>query len=263
MKRFGILFLHHHRSAVVLNNLRSVKRNNPNATVVTISAGIPLPGGYSLDRTPALKKQHSLNVERSSDCLVCSWFTQRQEICDKWWIIEWDTYCEISARDYYRPVWSFPFVASIIHRPDRDPNWPWFSGIKDMRNEYKGYAMGALPFLYLLSDPALTATCRTLLAAPLTAGNGELRFATAANKCGFPPYAYSPPNNQISWKNHPSLVKPRTIAHPIKFYAYPKWRFDVALFLNGVVILRRLCSIFRHLSGRVSGSPDRILGTKP
>jgi len=232
-----------------LNNWRSVKRENPDAMLVTMSAGVPLPGGYSLKKTPALERQHALNVNRSSDCLVCSWYEQRREACEKWWIIEWDTYCETSARDYYRSVWNLAFVASTVFLTGRDPNWPWFSGIKDMPDEYRSYAMGASPFLYLVSDGALSAICQTLLSAPLTFGNGELRFATAANKCGFPAHAYSPPDDQISWRAHRSLVKRQTISHAVKFRVYPSWRLEMTLLRMGGAASRRLYGFFRRKFG--------------
>ena len=48
-------------------------------------------------------------------------------------------------------------------------------------------------------------------------GNGELRFATAAAKCGIIPCAFSPPNDQITWIERPE-VRPTepAIYHPIK-----------------------------------------------
>ena len=112
----GILFLHHEKSEVVGQNLQSIKAHNPEALVVSMSAGTPLAGGYSLAATPEVAGLHSINPTRSSDWLVCSWFLQRREQCDKWWIVEWDTYCTASVRDYYQPVWHFPFVASQDNR---------------------------------------------------------------------------------------------------------------------------------------------------
>jgi len=104
----GILFLHHQIDEVVLNNLASVRRHNPGANVVTMSAAEPLPGGYSLDATPEIKELHVAQPKRSGDRLLCSWFMQRKEQCKKWWIIDWDVYCTMSVREYYEPVWNFP-----------------------------------------------------------------------------------------------------------------------------------------------------------
>lgn len=213
---FGIVFLHHQIDPVVLNNLRSIRRHNSGATLATISSGEPLPDGYTLDATPELKQLHAAAPKRSSDRLVCSWFLQRKEQCRKWWIVEWDTYCTTSARNYYQPVWEFPFVAAQVCLRYRQPEWHWFQGIKDLPAGYRPFATGAVPFLYLLSEEALRATCALLLEQPLTAGNGELRFATAATRAGFPPCGYSPPGDRITWINWPALPAAPAIFHPVK-----------------------------------------------
>jgi hypothetical protein len=217
-EKTGILFLHHEINEIVLNNLQSAKRHNPEATIATISAGPILPNGYTIDATPDIKKLHSDAPTRSSDWLVCSWFLQRREKCEKWWIIEWDTFCRVSLRKYYSPVWEFPFVASSIRLPYRDPQWIWFREFAYTPEEYFPYLMGATPFLYLVSDAALIAICKTLLKKSFICGNGELRFATTANKCGFPPCGYSPPDDQITWINWESLSDRKTIFHPVKHY---------------------------------------------
>lgn len=215
-ERLGILFLHHDTREVALHNLRTLIKRNPEATVITMSADKALPGGYTLEATPHLKQFHAKNTKRGSDWLVCSWFLQRRERADKWWIVEWDTFCRMSARDYYAPVWTFPFVASSVRLLHREPGWGWFKGVSKFPEEYREHATGAVPFLYLLSEPALVAICSTLLAKPIVVGNGELRFATAASKSGFAPCGFSPPNDHITWKRWKSVAKGEGIFHPVK-----------------------------------------------
>jgi len=226
-ERLGVVFLHHHIDRVVLNNLRSVRAHNPDATIATVSADEPLPGGYTLEATPELKRLHSANVKHSGDRLICSWFTQRKENCDKWWIIEWDVFCATSVRDYYRPVWDFPFVAATVRLPYREPGWAWFKmfrkkrwfkKVEKMPEDYRPFMMGALPCVYLISETALNATCTMLLENLLLVGNCELRFATAANRCGYPPCGFSPPHDQITWMTWKTMAKPQTIIHPVKHY---------------------------------------------
>jgi hypothetical protein len=216
-EKLGILFLHHRSDKVVLNNLASIRRQNRGATVVTMSAGTPLNGGYSLQNTPELQARHSLTARRGSDWLVCSWYVQRREKCDKWWIVEWDTYCTMSAREYYRPVWDFPFVASSVRLINREPEWVWFLKRADLPRELSSHATGAVPFLYLVSERALKRICTLLMKCSSAAGNGELRFATAANKCGFPPCAYSPPGDQITWMPWRRIARRKAIFHPVKY----------------------------------------------
>jgi hypothetical protein len=211
----GILFLHHDLSRAAKTNLASVKKQNPDAVIVTISAGEKFPNGYGIDATPEIQKLHSLNPARSSDWLVCSWFIQRRERCKKWWIIEWDTFCRVSAKNYYRPVWKFPFVASSVRLLHREPEWAWFSQAKNLPEKFKPFAIGAVPFLYLVADRVLKRVCNTLMKHRLTIGNGELRFATVANACGFPPCGFSPPHDGIGWIKHSADAK-KLIFHPIK-----------------------------------------------
>jgi hypothetical protein len=217
----GILFLHHEINEVVRNNLLSIRRQNPCATIITTSAGEALPGGYSLDSTPKIRHLHSKNPRRSSDWLVCSWFVQRKETCKKWWIVEWDTFCNVPVCDYYNPVWSFPFVASNVRLRHREHAWWWFREVDELPHEYKPFCLGAVPFLYLVDEFVLEQVCQALLSNPILVGNGEMRFATAANKCGFPPCGYSPPHDQITWINWEKPVREKAIYHPLKHYIDP------------------------------------------
>ncbi len=212
----GILFLHHEVDAAVKSNLASVKKQNPRATIVTMSAGERFPNGYGIEATSDIERLHSENPARSSDWLVCSWFVQRRERCRKWWIIEWDTFCDVSVKEYYRAVWNFPFVASSVRLTYREPEWSWFRETRDLPKKFRPFAMGAVPFLYFVSDHALSRICRMLLRNPFTAGNGELRFATVANACGFAPCGFSPPDDRITWIEWNSLDVRNKIVHPVK-----------------------------------------------
>jgi hypothetical protein len=218
--RLGILFLHHHVDRVVQNNLHSIRLHHPDALIVPVSAGEPLPGGYSLEATPKLKARHSQSPATCADLMVCSWFLQRKERCDRWWVVEWDMFCNMSVEEYYRPVWHFPFVASSVRLPYREPWWYWFREPvdSDVPRAYRPYLMGALPFAFLMTDAALAATCALLLAEPFHAGNCELRFATAANRCGYAPCGYSPPNAQISWMPWKTMPARPGLVHPVKFH---------------------------------------------
>ena len=213
----GIVFLHHATDAVTRNNLARIRAEHPGATIVTVSAGEPLPGGYALRDTPELEPYHAFNKKQGADWLVCSWFKRRRESCRRWWIVEWDVYCAMPVAEYYRPVWEYPFVASSVRRRNLDPTgWLWRDNQR-LPPEFRPYAMGAVPFAYLLQEPALAAICSTLIAHPFAEGNGELRFGTAANRCGFTPCGFSPPGDQIGWVAHATIPNRRGIYHPVKF----------------------------------------------
>jgi hypothetical protein len=221
-RQLGIVFLHHQINEVVRNNLASLRRQNPTAVIATISAGEPLPGGYALAATPEVQALHAANVRKSGDWLVCSWFLQRREKCRKWWLVDWDVFSTIPVREYYRPVWKFPFVATTVRAQHRDPGWDRFQQIKNLPEEYQPYAMGAVPFVYLIDEAALSAICTTMIKKPFLTANAELRFATVANWCGYPPCGFSPPNDHIGWRAWRSLVPEPDIFHPVKHWVDPK-----------------------------------------
>ncbi len=212
----GILFLHHNTSAETRWNLASIRARNGGAVIATISAEEPFKNGYTLQATPEIIPLHSLDPTQSPDWLVCSLFMQRRERCDKWWIVEWDTFARVSVRDYYHKVWDHPFVASSVRLTHREPEWAWFRHVSDLPETYSTFLVGAVPFLYLVSDDVIQHTCKTLLETPIKCANGELRFPTAANKCGFPPCGYSPPMDRITWIQWDYMADEQTIFHPVK-----------------------------------------------
>lgn len=227
--RLGIIFMHHSLDEVTMNNLRSLQRQNPDAYFTSIGVDEALPGGYSLSATPELKAMHSQMPRKSGDRLLCSWHLQRraQDTCDKWWVVEWDLFCNVPAREYYRPVWEFPLVVSSTRLPNREPEWHWFKEVqmevnkapKKLPAAYHPHVMGLVPLIFLITDAALKQICNLLVNEPIQAGNGEFRFATAANRCGYPPCGFSPPGDQITWKNWPQLPPNPKIVHPVKFLA--------------------------------------------
>ncbi len=115
-------------------------------------------------------------------------------------------------------MWDFPFVVPCVVRRDRDPGWHWFSEVNKLPDGYRDFAIGASPFLYLMSETALAATCNMLTREPMTAANGELRFATAANRCGYAPCGYSPPGDRITWMPVGYIdSQQQSIWHPVKY----------------------------------------------
>ncbi len=215
-RELGVLLLHHDTDPVTINNRDSIAKHNPGVAIATISAEASFVDGYSPFLTPQLYNVYLREPKAFNDMLVCSWFIQRREICKKWWIVEWDTYCSMPIREYYRDVWHRPFVASEVYSTKRPVDWHWFHNIKDLPADCQPYAMGAVPFLYLISEEALTAVCEYMIRKPLLVPNNELRFASIANRCGFPPFAFTPPGNQISWIRPASRPIGRGIYHPVK-----------------------------------------------
>lgn len=205
----GIVVLHHHVDEVFEQNLESMRFHNPEAVVCTISCNhLTPPGGYTFNGTPDLWSMFS--VPTCADLLLLSFWRQKKESAQKWLVAEWDVFCRCSVKQYYGPVWNEPFVASTVMRPWREHDWPWFAGCSYPKGTN---LMGIVPFLFLANEEVLDKVCDRL---PDTRGtNSEVRLATAAAECGYPPCAYSPPNDHITWHDCPLDPAP-VIYHCVK-----------------------------------------------
>ena len=122
--KFGIVFLHHSTDEVTLNNLQSFRQWNPDATIVTMSGGDPLPGGYSIQNFPDwIERWRKQTAKpglraRSTDLLVYAWYQNRWEDCEKWLLVEWDTFCACPVEEYFGKLMDRELVASSVHFPE-------------------------------------------------------------------------------------------------------------------------------------------------
>ena len=223
----GIVFLHHQTDEVTLNNLASFRRWNPDAFIVTMSAGAALPGGYSIAEFPKMKEiwdRHTKTGDlrgRSADLLLYAWYLNRREHCERWLIVEWDTYCASSVEVFFQAAWEHDFVAAHVQWPLKNPQWYWWRTHDSLPSHLHRFAAGIVPFSCLLvKDSVLDAVTRIVPWDQLGRCNGELRFATLANACGFPPSQVPSRNQTIEWQPLPQTTELRGgLFHPVKWLA--------------------------------------------
>lgn len=223
--RVGLVFLHDRADPITLNNLESFRRWNPGVPIVTVSSGEPIEDGFSLQQYPEdaeIWERHT-KVEwrraRSSDILLFLWYRRRNLDCDFWIIVEWDAYCAMSVSDFLEPVAGFNVVAPSIRLLNREPEWSWFRQATTLPAEFHRYAMGIVPFCFItVADFVLAKMCARMPWQQLGEGNGELRFATLAHACGYPPVAHPLAGANISWQPLPPHVSLSAgMWHPVKF----------------------------------------------
>jgi len=187
----GIVFLHHQVDAITENNLKSFRDWNPEATIVTVSAGEPFPGGYSIRDLPQgpFWEEHNWKWKmqsRIADVLLYSWYLNRREHCDRWVVVEWDAYCGMPVEKFFEHVWDFDLVAASTRWPHRDWEWFWFSTVKTLPDDLQPFALGLVPFCFLMmKDHVLSAVCDRVPWEHLGCCNAELRFGTLACAAGF------------------------------------------------------------------------------
>lgn len=192
MNKLGIIFLHHKTDDVTINNLQSFKKWNPDAVFVTMSPDEALPGGYSIQNMPDWLEKWKVQTSKpdmlakSTDLLIYAWYANRKENCEKWLIVEWDTFCNCSVEDYFGQLIEQDLVGAYIQVLGKD-NWYWFPQLNSFPEILHKNAAGIVPMsLVLVSDTALNSIYKSLdvFNNNFGAGNGELRFATLAKFAG-------------------------------------------------------------------------------
>ena len=261
----GIVFLHHRVDEVTANNLQSFRDWNPHATIVTVSAEEPFPGGYSIRDFPRFKASWERQSckpglrARSADLLLYAWYLHRREQCDRWLVVEWDAFCAMPVVDFFAATWEFDFVVPNVCWQTREPEWYWFQHIGSLPAGLQPFATGISPFCFLLArDAVLRAVCERVPWDCLGECNSDLRMGTLAYACGFVPVA-----NPLSSWNITSQPLPETTPvdagmwHPVKWLA-PRGHKESSGRLSGSAItsltarLRTRTEIINWLIGRQS-----------
>lgn len=218
--KLGIVFMHHRVCELTRHHLDLIRQLHPEAVITPIGQAEKLSGGYSLQDTPELDRRHAWKRSRSGDVLLLSWWIQHQEQAERWWIVEWDTLCEIPITEFFGPVWQFPFLCVSRRETWRATEWAWFR--EQVPPPYRDHRAGSVPFFYVIRDDMLAAITKQMLAGNWQWGNSELRFMTAARMCGFEPCAFSPPWDRVTWIKWERLFGPKTIWHPVKRLLGPR-----------------------------------------
>jgi hypothetical protein len=226
----GIVFLHHDTDPVTRQNFAALRKWNPDAVILSVSTAKALSGGYGRENLPefaAAEAQHGSTEwahRCATDVALCAWYRHRREQAARWLLVEWDGFCAMPAREWLREVWDFPLAAPSVRWPSREPEWPWWRRCKRLPAEVQPFAVGIVPFCFiLLADETLSVIAERLT--PELSGliNKELRFPTLAHAAGFTPAAIPRADARITWIPHPvgTLIGPG-MWHPVK------WLVDVA-----------------------------------
>ena len=118
-----ILFLHCADDAVTQAHLAIIQKLNPGVPVVPLAFKTGLPEAKLFT---TIDRQY-----KNSDRLLYEWFQSPDMImADRYVILEWDTFCTVPVKDFYKPCWDKPAAAAQIHSIAKDPCWLWFHNSK-------------------------------------------------------------------------------------------------------------------------------------
>lgn len=230
LPEFGIVFLHHRKDDVTLNNLATFREWNPGVPLVTMSGSEErIEGGYTIHDFPEEAVQwtrHTSGGElrgRSADLLVYAWHRHRRERARHWVLVEWDAYCGMPLSEFYSPVRDHDLVAPAVRWPLREPEWSWFHQKWTLPDWLAAKSVGVMPFCFLwVADAVLEEMVRLVPWDQLGRCNSELRFGSLAHAAGFIPTSHPSVHWNIGWKplreGTPVEAAPG-VWHPVKWLA--------------------------------------------
>jgi len=226
-ERIGVVFLHYCADPVTLRNLESFREWNPDLTIVTVTSGERIEGGYSIHDDETFSRHWREQTtgdnddlkNRSGDLLLYYWYQNRRERCDRWLVVEWDAFCSMPAREFIEPVAAYPFVAASIRVRRRERQWVWFSFVKTLPPHLRSFAMGVVPSAFLIfKDEVLDKLVKLVPWDNLSKCNAELRLGTLAHAAGYPAVAHPLGGANIVWLPLPLMNPiPPGRWHPIKY----------------------------------------------
>ncbi|SMC61046.1 glycosyltransferase family 32 protein [Pedobacter nyackensis] len=185
-------------------NKKTFENYNPNIEIVVIVSPF----------------ENSAEAWLSSDLSIFSWFNENSHRIDseRFLLLEWDCWCDISAKTYFEKTWDMDVVVPCVKYPERD-SWLWFNKHGQLLPERaRLYATGIVPFCgILVSNKAMRLISDEILKPDYKGLNSELRFATIATMLGFDPVPNPVCSRAITWKTIiPFDTRFKGIHHPRK-----------------------------------------------
>ncbi len=194
MSPICVLFLHHRACQVAAQNYTSFQKRNPGAPIIAVSTGATLEGGICLGDSPEAWEIWSSHIvssgmsAKSTDLIFCLWYKylrRPEQNAERWFIVEWDTYCNIRVEDYCKEVWDFPISGANTVWPSLEPDWHYFKHTRSLPAKFQPFACGIVPMsCILIQDWLLSKIVAEMPWDQLGTTNGENRLATLAAYCG-------------------------------------------------------------------------------
>ncbi len=222
----AILFLHYQNDAVTRQNFASFCEANPEMPIHAVSTGERLLGGMSVLDHPESRRRWAQHVEhdpqllaRSSDLIVYLWYAflrTPEQAAERWFLVEWDAYCQQSVRAFGARVWDLPVSGPRVIWPNVDPGWSWFKFTESLPLPLRDFTAGISPLCFILiADELLQQVVSAVPWDQLGITNGEMRFATLCVSQGVHPAANPYAGPFITWK---PLIIPRGLHDAVRMY---------------------------------------------
>lgn len=216
MPDLAILFSHFGMNEVAQQNLASFRRSNPDAEILPASFADSIRAGPFTDFFEVCKS-NSHSGWANADLLLFNAFLTSRKRYRKWLFVEWDVYCNIPVRKFFKETWKFDVVGPAIATQAAEPEWNWFKDVPALPKKLQPFACGIKPIaVSLYGEDALREMVDAFLDEPFQAFS-ELRQGTLANYIGAKPVPNPRSAHTIAWRPWTDCVEGDGIFHPIKF----------------------------------------------
>lgn len=189
-------------------NMRTFEEYNPGIEIVTILSPF----------------EDTKVAWLNSDLTIFQWYNSNKDKIksERFLLVEWDCWCDINLKEYYKPVWDQDVVAPCLKYPERD-SWHWFQTIEKLPKQARLYSTGIVPFCgILVSERAMRLINQEILKPDYEGLNSELRFASIATMLGFDPVPNPVCSRAVTWKSiAPFDTKVKGLHHPRKTLSDP------------------------------------------
>lgn len=136
MKDFVILIVYHKHDELTKQNYDRFKQFNPDIHVEMI-------------RHEDFAELPHWNYDWMwgyNDNIWYRWFLSDKKIlADRYFIFDYDTYCNDSIKNFYSKVWDKQFACSEHFSTKQNPNWSWFQIYKQQLDIYQDKLYGVVP----------------------------------------------------------------------------------------------------------------------
>jgi hypothetical protein len=219
-----ILFVYHDKNELTIQNYKRFKKFNPEYPVVMMRhEDFPLMPEWDYDW-----------MWGYNDNIWYRWFlSQNKILADRYFIFDYDTYCNDSIKNFYSKVWDKQFACSDHFSIDKYPTWSWFEKFKDQLKQYSSKLYGVCPpsGMMIRHDDAKKLIDEQLknsqvwkkiflelrIGTILNLNDVQISFIDENKKNYITPFSQSVPN---TYKNVPGIY------HPVKIKDYGNMLLD-------------------------------------
>ena len=224
--RICILFLHHNKSDVTLNNFNLIKKYNPTKNIYPIGfEGNDLIEGSHVVKN--CKKTYPSNnlLFSQINCNSIEWYEADILIYDffkfhpnlpVYFVIEWDTYCNCSLEEFYGDKLKLNNFSNSIETGDKLKKWLWYIKLSEEQKTMDNLAGMNPTTCMLFTNKLLSLMVSRLTSNPRKYDNmfSEIRLGTLVQQCGYKLNQILDEN--ISCVQYDVRINKRGYYHPVK-----------------------------------------------